>query len=63
MKLIYVKKLLTCFYLNHIKIQRVDKALNYKTGTTSKRTFPALLQTYLQSLFQSLSELADFMVW
>lgn len=60
---ILVKKLLTCFYLNDIKVPRADKALNYKTGTTTKWTYCAVLQTYFQSLFQSPSELADFILW
>ena len=46
---ILVKKSLTCFYLNDIKVPRADKALNYKTGTTTKWTYCAVLQTYFPS--------------
>ena len=63
MKIILVKKLLSCFYWKDIKLPRADKALNYKTGTTTKWTYCAMLQTYFQSLFQSPSELADFILW
>lgn len=56
------KELLTCFYLSHIKVERVDTTLTYKTGTTTKWTSLALLQIYFQSSFQSLGELADVMV-
>lgn len=62
MTIILVKKLLTCFYLNAIKVPRADEALNCKTDSTTKWTYCAVLQTYFQSLFQSPSELADFIL-
>lgn len=62
MRTIPAKELLTCFHLNHVKVHSVDKILNYQMGAITKWPSLALIETYFQSLLQSLSELADVMV-